>query len=192
MSKRSKRNNNNKKISSTKNKRNKIPEPISLENPLIFDKINVEIIKHIWKNPDIRSSEISEKVHIPLSTIQRRRSKIENSTLFTKNFDLDYHRLGMRVADLLIKTLKGDVERIVDQITEKHSKSILEVTVRIGHPDVNLVVRIAYKNNDEIYEIIRTLNILENVESIHWSEILKEITTDKQGLIENLFQRSNP
>lgn len=192
MSKRSKRNNNNKKISSTKNKRNKIPEPISLENPLIFDKINVEIIKHIWKNPDIRSSEISEKVHIPLSTIQRRRSKIENSALFTKNFDLDYHRLGMRVADLLIKTLKGDVERIVDQITEKHSKSILEVTVRIGHPDVNLVVRIAYKNNDEIYEIIRTLNTLENVESIQWSEILKEITTDKQGLIENLFQRSNP
>lgn len=83
-----------------------------------------------------------------MSTIQRRRSRIENSALLSKNLDIDYPRLGMRVADLLIKISKGDIEKIVNQITAKHSKSILEVTVRIGHPDVNLVVRIVYKDND--------------------------------------------
>lgn len=45
----------------------------------------------------------------------------------------------------------------------------------------------AYKNNDEIYEIMRTVNTIENLESVQWSEILKEIKLDRQGLIENLF-----
>ncbi len=97
----------------------------------------------------------------------------------------------MRVGDLLIKISKDDVEQIVDKIIERHSKSILEVTVRMGQPDINLVVRIAYKDNNEIYEIMRTLNTIENIESIQWSEILKEITTDKHGLIESLFSRVN-
>ena len=36
------------------------------ENPVIFvDKINLEILKSITKNPDIKSSEISEKIDIP-------------------------------------------------------------------------------------------------------------------------------
>jgi len=141
------------------------------------------------KNPDTKSSEISEKINIPLSTIQRRRSRIESSALLRKNFEIDYHRLGMRIADLLIKISKGDIEKIINDIVKQHSKSILEVTVRIGQPDINLVVRIAYKDNDEIYEIMRTVNTIENLESIQWSEILKELTLDRQGLIENLFSR---
>lgn len=189
MSKRIKKNN-DKRISQLKSTRNEKSQPTDSENPLIiFDMINIEIMKHIWKNPDIKSSEIAEKVNIPLSTIQRRRSRIEKSALLRKSFDLDYQRLGMRVADLLIKISKGDVEQIGDHIIERHSKNILEVTVRMGQPDINLVVRIAYKDNNEIYEIMRTLNTIENIDYIQWSEILKEITTDRHGLIESLFSR---
>lgn len=106
-----------------------------------------------------------------------------------KNFEIDFHRLGLRVADLLIKISKGDIKTIVNEIVNLHSKSILEVTVRIGQPDINLAIRIAYKDNDEIYEIMRSFNTIEHLDSIQWSEILKEVTTDKQGLIENLFSR---
>ena len=72
---------------------------------------------------------------------------------------------------------------------KQHSKSILEITIRLGQPDINIVVRIAYKDNDEIYEIMRIFNKIEHLESIQWSEILKEVTTDRYGLIENLFSR---
>ena len=34
---------------------------------------------------------------------------------------------------------------------------------------------------------MRTLNTIEPLESIQWSEILKEITMTRDGLIENLF-----
>lgn len=159
-------------------------------NPFIFlDKINIEILRNIIKNPDVKSSEIAEKIDIPLSTIQRRRSRIETSAILKKSFVIDFHRLGLRVADLLIKISKGDIETIVKEIVDQHSKSILEVTVRLGQPDINLVVRIAYKDNDEIYEIMRTFNTIEHIDSIQWSEILKEVTTDRYGLIDNLFSR---
>jgi hypothetical protein len=106
-----------------------------------------------------------------------------------KSFEIDFHKLGLRVADLLIKISKGDIETIVSDIVKQHSKSILEVTVRLGQPDINLVVRIAYKDNDEVYGIMRTFNTIEHIDSIQWSELLKEVKIDKHGLIENLFSR---
>jgi len=170
--------------------RDRKSESVTSENPVIhLDKINVEILRNIIKNPDIKSSDISKKIDIPLSTIQRRRSRLETSTILRKNYTIDYHRLGLRIADLLIKVSKGDIETIVGDIVKQHSKRILEVTIRIGQPNINLMVRVAYKDNDEIYEIMRTVNTIKNLECIQWSEILKEITTDRQGLIENLFSR---
>ena len=160
------------------------------ENSVIFlDKINLEILRNITENPDIKSSEISQKIDIPLSTIQRRRSRIENSAVLKKDFVIDFHKLGLRVADLLIKISKGDIEIIVSEIVKQHSKSILEITVRLGQPDINLAVRIAYKDNNEVYEIMRTFNTIDHIDFIQWSEILKEVTTNRNGLIENLFSR---
>lgn len=190
MPKKSKKTTNNIQNSSANKLRERKTEFAASEKPAIFlDRINIEILRNIIKNPDIKSSEISEKIDIPLSTIQRRRSRIETSAVLKKSFEIDFHKLGLRVADLLIKISKGDIETIVSDIVKQHSKSILEVTVRLGQPDINLVVRIAYKDNDEVYGIMRTFNTIEHIDSIQWSELLKEVTIDKHGLIENLFSR---
>ncbi|GKS62632.1 hypothetical protein YTPLAS21_20900 [Candidatus Nitrosocosmicus sp.] len=190
MPKKSKKTTNNIQNSSANKLRERKTEFAVSEKPAIFlDRINIEILRNIIKNPDIKSSEISEKIDIPLSTIQRRRSRIETSAVLKKSFEIDFHKLGLRVADLLIKISKGDIETIVSDIVKQHSKSILEVTVRLGQPDINLVVRIAYKDNDEVYGIMRTFNTIEHIDSIQWSELLKEVTIDKHGLIQNLFSR---
>jgi DNA-binding Lrp family transcriptional regulator len=190
MPKKSKKTTNNIQNSSANKLRERKTEFAASEKPAIFlDRINIEILRNIIKNPDIKSSEISEKIDIPLSTIQRRRSRIETSAVLKKSFEIDFHKLGLRVADLLIKISKGDIETIVSDIVKQHSKSILEVTVRLGQPDINLVVRIAYKDNDEVYGIMRTFNTIEHIDSIQWSELLKEVTIDKHGLIQNLFSR---
>jgi len=190
MPKKSKKTTNNIQNSSANNLRERKTEFAASEKPAIFlDRINIEILRNIIKNPDIKASEISEKIDIPLSTIQRRRSRIETSAVFKKSFEIDFHKLGLRIADLLIKISKGDIETIVSDIVKQHSKSILEVTVRLGQPDINLVVRIAYKDNDEAYGIMRTFNTIEHIDSIQWSELLKEEKIDKHALIENLFSQ---
>lgn len=132
MPKRSRKDATNNNIQNPSRKREREESEFSTsENPVIFlDKINIEILRNIIRNPDIKSSEISEKIDIPLSTIQRRRGRIETSAVLKKSFVIDFHRLGMRVADLLIKITKGDIETIVSEIVKQHSKSILEITIR--------------------------------------------------------------
>ena len=180
----------NKSKNMRERERDKKSEFVTLENPVIFlDKINIEILQSIIRNPDIKSSEIAKYLNIPLSTIQRRRSRLETSAILKKSFVIDFHRLGLRVADLFIKVSKGDIENIVSEIVKQHSKNILETTIRLGQPDINLVVRIAYKDNDEIYEIMRTFNTIKDLDPVQWSEIIKEITIDRHKLIENLFSQ---
>lgn len=88
MPKRSRKNTNNIQ-NSPRNKINRVrkSEFATTENPIIFlDKINIEIVRNIIKNPDIKSSEISEKIDIPLSTVQRRRSKAREFGPIEKEF----------------------------------------------------------------------------------------------------------
>ena len=42
-----------------------------------FDQIDIEIIEQLLIKPNIKSAEISYKLNIPLSTIQRRLRRIE-------------------------------------------------------------------------------------------------------------------
>ncbi|MGN6623313.1 MAG: winged helix-turn-helix transcriptional regulator [Candidatus Nitrosocosmicus sp.] len=50
---------------------------IEKEYKIILDKTNLKIIRELVENPNVKSSEISEKLQIPLSTIQRRRATLE-------------------------------------------------------------------------------------------------------------------
>ncbi|MGN6615331.1 MAG: winged helix-turn-helix transcriptional regulator, partial [Candidatus Nitrosocosmicus sp.] len=42
---------------------------IEKEYKIILDKTNLKIIRELVENPNVKSSEISEKLQIPLSTI---------------------------------------------------------------------------------------------------------------------------
>jgi len=155
-----------------------------------FDSINIKILENIIINPDIKSAEIAKKINIPLSTVQRRRSRIEKSTMLQKKFEVDTKKIGLRTADMLIKVIKGQVESVADEIAKLHSKSVLEISIRIGQLDFNLVVKVVYKDSDEIYDIIKTVNTFDYVESVQWSEIVRIILRKENGLVENLLELS--
>jgi DNA-binding Lrp family transcriptional regulator len=46
-----------------------------------FDSLDINIIKELLTNSNIRTGDIAARYKIPLSTIQRRRARIENSIL---------------------------------------------------------------------------------------------------------------
>lgn len=91
---------------------------------------------------------------------------------------------------MLIKVRKGEIENVANEILKQHSKSILEMSVRIGQLDFNLVAKVVYKDSDEIYVIIETANKINYVESIQGSEIVKVILSNENGLVENLISLS--
>lgn len=157
---------------------------------IVFDNTNLRILENIIWNPNTKSADIAKKLKIPLSTIQRRRARIEASTMLQKKFEIDTKKIGLRSADMLIKVTKGQIENVANEIFKRHSKSILEMSVRIGQLDFNLVCKVVYKDSDEIYKIIETVNTIDHVESVQWSEIVKIILSNENGLVENLLELS--
>jgi hypothetical protein len=47
----------------------------------LLDNINIKIISELLRQPDISSLALAKKLDIPLSTLQRRRARIENAIL---------------------------------------------------------------------------------------------------------------
>lgn len=159
-------------------------------NPLsvVFDKINIQILHELLKNHDIKSSEISRKSKVPLSTIQRRRAALEKSGFLQHKYEIDPKKFGFRSADLFVDVSKGDCEEIAKDILNQYRKNILQVTVRMGSPKINLVATVIYKDTNEVFEMMQHIKRMEHVESVEWSEIVKTVLKNDSGIVKAIFE----
>jgi DNA-binding Lrp family transcriptional regulator len=147
-------------------------------------------------NPDVTSLNISKKLKLPLSTIQRRRTALERSSIVRKSYELDAKQFGWRTADLLICVEKGDCMEIANRLlaenlgiklTSDFSKKInrgdmpldgvriMEASVRMGDPVINVMVRILYRSSEDLFNTVQTIKGLPNVVRVEWAEIVKVI-----------------
>ncbi|MGD9533857.1 MAG: Lrp/AsnC family transcriptional regulator [Candidatus Nitrosocosmicus sp.] len=154
-----------------------------------FDKIDIQILSNLLKNADIRSIEISNKLKIPLSTIQRRRSIIDKSSMLKKGYQIDYKQFGLRRADIMVTVSKGDCVTIAKEIVKQYRENVLEASITIGDPKVNLVLQIVYNDSDEIFDIIQHIKRMEHVEDARWSEIIKAVVKNDTEIVEKLLSK---
>ena len=59
---------------------------------VLLDSLH-KIIKELVSNPNVRSATIASKYKAPLSTVQRRKARLENSVL-KKNYQINIRELG--------------------------------------------------------------------------------------------------
>ena len=182
----------NGKVKLSKNTKNDQISQHSNENNIkhfsaFFDESNILILQELLKNNDITSTEISNKLKIPLSTIQRRKSAIEKSGFLQKKYEIDPKRFGLRSADILINVSKGDCEEIARAIINQYRKNVLEVTIRIGNPDIKIIAKVIYKDSDEAFDIMHNIRRMEHVEHVEWSEIVKTVLKNESSITEILF-----
>jgi len=156
------------------------------ELPLILDRINLKIIEELIGNGDIKSSEISAKLKIPLSTIQRRRSNLEKLSIIKKNYIVDLKKLDLRIAEIMIGTSSGESQNIMTEVYNKHKTSIIDMSLRIGNPDTNVSFRIAYKTSLELFEVLEEIKQMDTVNNVTWSEYISEKRNDKSSFDELL------
>lgn len=133
--------------------------------------------------------EISNRLKIPLSTIQRRRYRIDKSTMLKRGYEIDYSQFGLRKADILVDLSKGDCVDIAKLIVKEYPENVLEVTMRLGDPKVNLIVKVIYNTSDEIFDIIHHIKRMEHVEDVRWSEIIKTVVKNDTQIIPKLFSK---
>ena len=151
-----------------------------------IDKINLKIIKALMENPNIKSSELSEKLQVPLSTIQRRKTRIEESIL-KKSYYFNFSKMGYRTAEIFLVVDKGKVFETGEQILKLFDNNVVKATARINTGS-NLCIEIVFKESQELYDILEKVKSFDHTVSVNFSEVVNTIGDNTKNIIIDLLK----
>lgn len=152
----------------------------------LLDDLNVKIVRELVNNSDASSTEIAQKFGIPLSTIQRRRAKLEQSVV-TKSYMLDIRKLGWRTADLLISVEKGKAEETAHKLLESNKVNVIMASLRIGNPQVDIMADVFYKDSVELHDLTEKVKAMPYVTFVEWAEVVKVVGSNYSAILDKVF-----
>jgi DNA-binding Lrp family transcriptional regulator len=134
----------------------------------------------------VSSLTLSKELDIPLSTVQRRRKRLE-ANLLEMSYTLKVERFGWRTATLFISTRNGMTAAVGKEILSwKDSVSCVSRTM--GENSIDLKADIVFKDNEELVEMIGRIKATEGVEKVSWSEQIRAIGHNS-GLISYILDK---
>ncbi len=142
-----------------------------------IDGIDNEIIALLLVGKN--NKQISTKIKIPLSTVQRRVRKLIADELITFNSQINFERFGFKVGMLHIYLLDGDFVKISEKL--KDLEGITSVEIHIGNSD--LIAHVVYKHSMDLLELIGKVKSFEKIEKIVWSERIYRIQSDNAPIL---------
>ena len=151
----------------------------------LLDSINIKIISELVRQPDISSLTLSKKLDIPLSTLQRRRARIEKA-IIKKTYTFNYKAFGGRVGDLIVNVNKGKSDQVAQGILKKYKNNVTYCHTRIDLTH-SVLAHIIYKDTEELYYLIENIKAMEYVNSLSWSETVKVIGDNDSEVISSFL-----
>jgi DNA-binding Lrp family transcriptional regulator len=130
---------------------------------------------------------MAKKLGVPLSTVQRRKTKLESSVL-AKRYDLNTHNLGWRGAEILMLVENGKADYLAQELMEKFDK-VIGTSTRINTTS-NLAAYVGFRNSEELHELMEKLRAIPHVTNLEWSEIVRETGNKANRLAHLIFNSS--
>jgi DNA-binding Lrp family transcriptional regulator len=124
----------------------------------LVDNTNLKIIEELVKNPSTSSASLATKLGMPLSSLQRRRTKLEKS-LLTKAYHIDLKASGCKMGDIVVSVDKGRSREVATNILKKFKSNVMNASTRINS-EHNVNVQVLYNDTAELH------NLLENIRSM--------------------------
>lgn len=149
-------------------------------NRLALDDLDIGLIKEMIKDADVKSAFLAHKYNNPLSTIQRRRARLER-TILKKKYHLDIGKLLWRRADLMI-SLEGDCGPAASELLRNFGRNIISMSLRIGDPQANIVADVFYRDGRELLNLMDGIRSISNVRSVKWSEVVRDFGPSDAGI----------
>ncbi|WP_415283105.1 Lrp/AsnC family transcriptional regulator [Candidatus Nitrososphaera sp. FF02] len=151
-----------------------------------FDDMNIKILKELVTNPYASSTDIASKFRVPLSTVQRRRARLED-TVLKKEYALDIRRLGWRVADLLIAVDKGNAEETAQKLLQTSKSNVIVASLRIGHPQIDVMAEVFYRDSQELHRLTETVKGMPHVTYVEWAEVVKVVGSNLESMLDKVL-----
>lgn len=145
-----------------------------------LDKPNIEISsidRKILKillapNGQKTTKSISTKLGIPVTTVRRRRKRLE-STFLKLHYVLDIEKFGWRRVDFFISIRNGMVNAVAKKLIELDD--VTYVGKSIGEHTIDLRVETIVKDNSVLLDLLEMIKSMEGVKDVVWSEIVSVV-----------------
>jgi DNA-binding Lrp family transcriptional regulator len=122
--------------------------------------------------PYVSSAIIARKMRLPLSTVQRRRAKLEKSVL-KRSYSLNMSKFGLRIVRLHIKANGGMSDEIAKRIFQNYS-NVLRATVEMDSI-ANIIAEAYVRNTSELYKMTEAIKRVPEVSDVQFSETVTEV-----------------
>jgi DNA-binding Lrp family transcriptional regulator len=120
----------------------------------------------------IPTHELSLQLGIPLSTVQRRRKRLESEYLI-KTYSLDPIKFGYRRIDLLIYTEGGETMNIGKELLKR--EEVTSALRTIGEHTIDLRVEVFVKDNAILLDLLEQVKAMKGVRDVIWTEVIASI-----------------
>jgi len=120
----------------------------------------------------ISSQQISQQFGVSLSTVQRRRKRLED-TYFIRSYSLDPLKFGYRRIELLIYTSGGTTIDIGMELLKR--EEVISAFRTLGERAIDLRVEVFVKDNAALLDLIEQIKAMKGVKDIVWTEVIEPV-----------------
>ena len=121
-------------------------------------------------NREMKSTvSIAKKIGIPVTTVRRRRRRLEKDFLKV-HYVLDIEKFGWRRIDFFISILQGKVNQVASNLMKLND--VTYVGKSIGEHTIDLRVETIVKDNSVLLNLLEEIKAMEGVRDVVWSEIV--------------------
>ena len=141
---------------------------------IAISQIDRKILK-ILLSPNGQSKStksMSSKLGIPVTTVRRRRKRLEDKFLKV-HYVLDIEKFGWRRIDFFISINKGLINAVSKKLIEMDG--VTYVGKSIGEHTIDLRVEAIVKNNSVLLDLLEVIKEIEVVRDVVWSEIVSVV-----------------
>jgi DNA-binding Lrp family transcriptional regulator len=115
------------------------------------------------------SQNLATKLGVPLSTVRRRRKRLERDFLKI-HYVLDIEKFGWRRVDFFISVKNGLMNSIAKRLMELDD--VTYIGRSIGEHTIDLRVETIVKDNSVLLDLLEEIKGMEGVRDVVWSEIV--------------------
>ena len=140
-----------------------------------IDKKLLQIL--LSPNGNIASSSLSKELGVPITTIRRRRKRLERDYLKV-HYVLDIEKFGWRRVDFFISLKSGGkTNSVANKLLE--IDEVTYVGKSIGEHTIDLRVETIVKDNVILLDLLEKIKGMDGVNDVIWSEIVSVVGRKK-------------
>lgn len=124
-------------------------------------------------NGDLKSTkDLSAKLGIPITTVRRRRKRLENKFL-KMHYVLDIDKFGWKRVDFFISIRDGLVNAVANKMLD--FDEVTYIGKSIGEHTIDLRAETILKDNASILDFLEKIKAMDGIKDVVWSEIVSVV-----------------